>query len=231
MRGIRVLRQRIPAQRVRGRARRFFADCDEAFDLREIERRQLAQFRGDQHVARREQRELRAHVLLGQDVDRLLRDADERRELLARQERCADVDGDHHIRTHRPDEVDRQVVDEPAVAQDLAVDLYRREDPRHRHAGAHRDVQRSAIEDDRLAVDHAGRNGAKRDREIVEAPDGVVAPGEAVQRELEVLAGEGARRQSERKVAETEFERDRVVRIVTLATDGELASRRLIGEQ
>ena len=129
--------------------------------------------------------------------------------MLAREERRADVDRDHDLGAHRLDDVDGQVLDQAAVAQDLAVDLDRREHARHRHAAAHRDVERAAIEHDFLAVDHAGGDGAERNRQPVEGADVVVAPGEAVQQELEILSRQRAGRQSEGEVAETELERDR----------------------
>ena len=104
-----------------------------------VERAQVGR---DQDVGRLEQRELRADVLLGQDVEHLRRVPRRRLQLVARHQRRADVDRDDDVGAHRAHHVDRQVVDEAAVAQDPAVDLDRREHARHRHAGAHRLVQR-----------------------------------------------------------------------------------------
>ncbi len=62
-------------------------------------------------------RELDTHVLLGEDIDHLRCIADHRLQLVAGHEGRADVDRDHDVRTHGADDVDRQIVDEAAVAQ------------------------------------------------------------------------------------------------------------------
>ena len=81
----------------------------------------------------------------------------------ARRQRRAEVDGDHDVGAHRAGDVDRQVVGEPAVDEQLATDLRRRDRARHRHAGAHHRRQLALAEDDRLAGDR-GRS-RRRDRE------------------------------------------------------------------
>ena len=134
---IRVRRQRIRREGRRNTTRGFFAELDEFRCRREIGIRESAEVGRDQNVLSwAEQRKRRADVLLRQDVDRLRGQADQRRELFARHQRRSDVHRDNDIGAHLAHDIDRQIVDEPAVTEDLAIDFDRREDARHRHAGA-----------------------------------------------------------------------------------------------
>ena len=146
-------------------------------------------------------------------------------------ERRADVDRDDDVRSHRAHDVDRQVVDEAAVAKYAAVDFRGREHSRHRHAGAHRLVDRTPVEDDFAARLHVGGDRAERNGQLVERRDVVDAPRQFVQERLEVAAGQRALEGPELPVAEADLEGERELRLLLLVAKAHVAPRRRVREQ
>ena len=200
----------------------------------EIARGQPAQRGRDQQVVRRVERGDRAlHVLLGQDVDHLRGQPEHRAQAVAPGQRRADVDGDHQVHAHRPHDVDRQVVDQPAVAEDAVVDLGRREDPRHRHARPQRLRQIALAEDHRLAGLHVGGHRAKRDRQHVEARQLAHRQRVAAQQQLQPAARHRADRQHQLAgaAAEAHLQGGRDLEILLLAPLAQRLARQAVGEQ
>ena len=211
--------------------RGLLAQLDEFRRGGEIDEGEIAQVGRDQDVRRLQRGELRAHVLLGEDVEHLRRIPHDRLQLVARHERRADVHRDDDVRAHRAHELDRQVVDEPAVAQDTTVDLHRREHARHRHARAHGLVEAPGVEDDLLARDHVGGDRAVGDRQLVEVLDVVDVARELVQEELEIAARQRALEPEEFAVAIAELERERKRRELFLAAEADVAALGTVGQQ
>jgi hypothetical protein len=120
-----------------GAARCLLADVHGLFVLAEIQRREVAQRRVDDHVAFAQGLALAAGVVPDQDGEHLVRDLGHGVQLAALQQRKAAVDHDEHVDAHLARHVDGQVGGQPAVHQHAAVGLHRREHAGRGQAGAH----------------------------------------------------------------------------------------------
>ena len=134
----------------------------------EIRGGKIAQLRQDKNIGGPQRRQRKLNVLLGQDVDDLAAHAEDRVELIARRQRRAEIHRDDDIRPHRPRDVDRQVVGEPSIDQNLAVELGRRDRPRHRHTRPHHVRKLAVGEHGRLAGHEIGGDRAERNAQLVE---------------------------------------------------------------
>jgi len=112
-RGVLLGRNGVRGELVGHLARRGFADRHGLGQVVEVGRREVAEFREDEDVLGLQRRERRAHVLLGEDVDHLPDDADDRGDLFARHERRAEIHRDHHIGAHLARDVDRRLSTRP----------------------------------------------------------------------------------------------------------------------
>ena len=184
----------------------------------EVGRAQPPQRRADQEVDLLQQGEAALDVLLGEDVDHLRRQADDRAQRLAPADRRADIDGDDHLRAEPACQRDRQVVDQAAVAEDAYAVRDRGEHARHAHARSQRLREIALGEFDRGPGLHVGGHGAKRDGQRVEALDGAHRQGVAPQQGLQPAAGEGGLRQPQLPVAEAELDRGGELEVLLLAT-------------
>ena len=224
--GLRVLRDPL---RVLGRGRRVgrerrglrlrvvVADLDELRDAAEVARAQLAELGAQQQVARRERRQAALDVLVGQDRDHLLGEPDHRLQRLAPGQRRADVDDDHDVDAHRARDVHRHVVDQPAVAQQSAVDLGGREHARHAHARSQRHREVAVREDHGLAGLHVGGHGAERDGEVVEVVDVAHRQRQPAQQQLQAAARQRALRRAQLAVVHAELEAGGDLEVLFLA--------------
>ena len=102
------------------------------------------------------------------------------------------VHGNDDVRAHGFDDVHGQIVHDAAVHQYPAVDLHRREDPRHGHAGPHGRGQVAMVEHPRRSALQVCRDRPVRDRQPVEIRD----PGGAQRHELHQVVELLARRQA-----------------------------------
>ncbi len=134
----------------------------------EIDERHAAQVGRDQDVLGQEEPERDAHILLGEDVDHLLRDTECRGERLAREQRRADVHRNDHFRAHFARHLHREVANQAAVAEEPALDLRGCKRAGHRHRRAHRHREGHVGEHRLLAGDEVGRHRAKQDRQVVQ---------------------------------------------------------------
>src|SRR4029077_9505131 len=82
-----------------------------------------------------------------------------------------------------------EVTDEAAVGEHIGTGVNGRKRARNRHAGAHGSRQITGPQHDHVALEHVGRNGTVRDRQLVEARDGARLGDVAAQQRLDVRAG------------------------------------------
>ncbi len=102
----------------------------------EAGRGHVLEIRRDEHIARPQLGERLLDVGLGEDGEHLLRDGQQRSDLLALEQRRADVDRDHDIDPELARDVDRQVAREAAIDQQSLFRLDRIHRAGDRHAGA-----------------------------------------------------------------------------------------------
>ena len=191
---------------------------------------EIAEIGLDQDVRRLEQGERGADVLLGQDVDHLASDTEERVELAALHQRRAQVHRDDDVGAHRAGDVHRQVVGEPAVDEQIAFDFRRRNRTRHRHARAHHARELAVAEHDRRAGDEVRGNGAKRDRQGVELPEAGRLD-ETAQHRLDLRARHDAFLEQQRAVAQPQLEAEEDRAVIELAADRLVLAGRIFIEQ
>ena len=171
-----------------------------------------------------EQRDAALHVLLGQDVDHLRRQPDHRAEAFAPADRRADIHRDDDIGAHPACDVDRQVVHQATVAEDAPAAVDRRKNTGHAHARSQRGGEVTAVELDRGAGFHIGGNGAKWNRQFVEALDVAHRQRVAAQQRLQPAAGHGGLRQAQFTIAQAEFDHRRDLEVLFLAPLRQFAS-------
>jgi hypothetical protein len=194
-----------------------FALRDHLACLVEVARTQAAELGCDQHVLVAQQCQTALHVLLGQDVDHLRRQAAHRRQGVARCQRRAHVDGDQHVDAEGPRHVDREVVGQAAITEDAALHFGGRKDAGHAHAGAQRQRQVTLRQDGGLARFHVGGQGTKRDRQRIEVGDGAHRQRVAAQQRLQAAARKGTQRRTHFAVAHAEFDQRRDLEVFFLA--------------
>ena len=205
-----------------------FHDLDRAC---EIERRHRAEVGFDQHVAGLQVLLRLARATPHHDADHLVGDVERRAEVLAPGEREAHVDDDQPVDAHALCQFDRQVVDQPAVDEQPAVDLDRRQHAGRGHAGPQHGHEVALPEHERLARLEIRREGTERRRQAVE----VLHVGDAgrglAQRLVDLLALHEAERQHD-AVPGTDAERTRRedVAVVLLATIGQVLARRAVAD-
>src|SRR5262249_25467558 len=161
----------VTAQTVRRRPRRLLADADGVPGLVEAARRDISELRRDQGVLVGEALDLLLDRHFPEEVEELGGYAQSRGDLVALEGRSGDIDRDDDVPAQLPRLVDRQVVGDPAVHQQAAVDLDWRHCPGHRHAGAHRLRYAAAVQHDRFSSLDVGRNGPERNGQLPEVVD------------------------------------------------------------
>jgi hypothetical protein len=114
-RGVFLRRKTQARELVGDLARGRFADRNGLRQMIEIAGGEIAQLGQDQDIGGLERRQRKLNVLLGQDIDDLAADTEDRIQLLARCQRRPEIHRDDHVRPHGPRDVDRQVVGEAAV--------------------------------------------------------------------------------------------------------------------
>ena len=117
----------------------------------------------DQHVARPQFGQRALRVLLGEQVDHLLRHAQRAAELADVVHRRADVHHDQHLGAQRARQVHRDVAHQPAVDQEAPLMRQRREQARHRQRRAQRHGQRRLVQLDQFAGAQVGRHRPEGD--------------------------------------------------------------------
>jgi hypothetical protein len=128
------------------------------------------------------------------------------------------ADGDHHVGAHRPGHVHRDVVEDPAVGEQVAVEPHRLEGSRDRHRRAQRRTERSATEHQAAALLEIGGDAAERNRQLVEVADGRVGKRDPAEQQTQAVAGIESALQA-KAVAQAGLELDRVVAVVLLAAE------------
>ena len=198
--------QRQPSQPLQLRQHPGFALGDQLARLGEITGGERAERWRDQHVVRLQRGEAALHVLLGQDADHLRGQAADRAQRVTAGQRRADVDRDHDVGAHRARDVDRQVVDQAAVAEDPAVGLGGGEHAGHAHARSQRQREVALAEDHRFAGFQVGGHRAKRNREPREVAHAAHRQRVASQQRLQPAARQRTERRAQLAVAHAELE-------------------------
>ena len=171
-----------------------------------------------------------ADVLLGQDVYHLQRDAEHRSDLIGPQQRRAEVDRDDHIGAHLARDVDRQIAHQSAVDQLLIADGDRRHCARHRHRCTDGLHDTAFLQHHHFAGADVGGDGAKRDRQFVEAARGADL-NQPTQFAFKRHTGDHAFRQGNAVPADAEFRNDVRRLVVCLLPHRLVGARRLVGEE
>ena len=196
----------------------------------EVAERKIAELGLDKDVLRGEHRDRGAHVLLGEDEDHLPRDAEHGSQLLARQERRAEIHRDDHVGAHLAAMSIGRLLVSPPVDEEHVADLGGSDHARHRHARAHHARKVAVAENHRPAGHKIGRDCAKRDRQIVEAAI-APRPRELPQHRLELHPGDNALLQEHFAIADADLRSHEIQLVLFLAAHRELAARRLVLEE
>ena len=184
----------------------------------------------DEHVAPGQRSDLPLRVLLRGQRGELGRDRGHGAELLATRRWRADVHGDDDVGAHPAHDIDREVVDDAAVHEQVTVDLPRRERARDGHAGAHRQGEVAVVEHHGLAGHDVRGDGAIRDAELVEVAHGHDRQGEPLEQEVDPVAVEDPRREEQRAAADSGFVPDQVQVVVALAAERTIGPRDVVRE-
>ncbi len=112
-----------------------------------------------------------ARVLLDEDREHLVRDHGHAGQLVAVQQREADVHHDKDVDAHLPGDIDGHVLGDSTVHEQPAIALDWREHARRGQARAHRRRQVSRAHDDGVSGLEVRRHRSKRRRQIVEVGD------------------------------------------------------------
>ena len=193
------------------------ADLDQVDGLLEVGGGVAAKIGRQQEVFRGEQRETGLNVLLGEDVHHLGRDPQHRAQRVAPGQGRADVHRNDDVGAHALRNIHRQVVHQATIAQDLAVHFQRRENSRHRHAGAQRGGEVAVFHHHGLAGLHVGGDRAEGRGQAVEG--GQMARGErvAAQQHFQRTRKHGTGRQPELAIAKTHLQHGREFKVLFLA--------------
>ena len=132
-------------------------------------------------------------------------------------ERLAQIDRDDDLGAHRARGVDRQIRHHAAIDEQPPVALHRREETRHRHAGAQGGREIAVLEHDRLAVRRVGGDGPERQRQAVEIFDADGAQREQPELAAEPLAADDAAGQDESVLRHPELPARQIDEIIDLA--------------
>ena len=172
-----------------------------------------------------------AHSLLvNQDGQHLFRNRDRRLQFLHRVERELDIDRDNDVNVHRPDDVDRQVADKPAINQQAIVELHRCQDARDRHAGTYCKCQIAPTHHVRVAGFKIRCDGAKWDRQLIEVLYVGHGQCQLAQYQVELLALNDAERQLECAALQSDIEIDRELLLVLLTPEAKIATFGFVGQ-
>ena len=223
--------QRQLRERRRRTARRFFAGTQRLRHAAEIGRGKTSERRIEHDVGRQQLLALLERATADQDREGLVGHFERRSQLIAQVQREAHVDHDQHVDAHRTRRVDRQILDQAAVDEQPALALRGREHARRRHARAHRRDEVAGIHHDRLAGFEIRRDGAKRNRQTVEALDLRDRQRRIAQHLFELLPLHQAGRQHEPRLLHAEREAHQEVALVLLAAEAELLARRAIAKR
>jgi hypothetical protein len=118
--------------------------------------------------------------------------------------------GDDHVCAELSPYVDRQVSHHAAVRKYLAVERHGREHARQRHARAHGLREIAMVEDHGLPGDHVGRDGAKRNRQLVEIARIAERRDERANELLDLLRDDEPAGHAYSALVHPQFERQRV---------------------
>jgi hypothetical protein len=173
----------------------------------------------DRDVARRQALHLEALVRADHDVDGATDEAQCRGEAVCLDGRRRHPDRDHDVPTELAAEVDRQIPHHAAVGQDPAFERHRREHTRQRHARAHGFRKIAAVEKHDLAGEHVGRDGAKRNRQIVEVARVAKRRDERADHLLDLLRDDEPARHAYSAATHADLERNRIGHRRELALD------------
>ena len=162
-------------------------------------------------------------VTAGHQGDGLVKNVEDRVELLAPPQWRTDVDHNHQVDAHLAGHVHRDVVDHAAIDQQLAVDFHRSKHRRDRHAGANHLGQVAFAEHHFLATDDVGGHGAERDGQFVEVAHVTAVRQQAFQQQCQVLPLNDAQWQAQATiVTEAEFLSDQKVPVILLAPERDI---------
>ena len=165
---------------------------------------------------------------VAEEAHGLVHDLDDRRQLVFLVQGSAHVHGDDDVRPHCPRVRYREVPDDAAVHQEVAVDLDGREDGRYGHAGAHRLRQGPFLYHEGLAGHDVGADAAEGDGEPVEVADVLHVLRQARQHGGEPLPA--LEPGGEQDPLLGYLERGDVLVMVALFLDGGAAARYVVGE-
>ena len=172
----------------------------------EIGGRDRAEIGLDQDVRRFQGGQGTGHVLLGEDVDHLRRYGEQGADPVGVHQGRADVDRDHDVGVAAFARFrDRHVVHQAAIDQFAAVQHDRRQQARHRHAGAHRRGQAAFAQDDALAGADVGGDDRQRQRQFLDDAFVLAGADQAVEKQLDLDAIDDARRESDAVAGHADF--------------------------
>src|SRR3569833_3903216 len=161
---------------------------DDTLDVAEIERRRVTELRRDENVLRADLLALLPGVVLDEDGDHLDRDHRYAVELVAAQERRADIHYDQNLDAHRARNVDRKVLADAAGHQEAPVALHWREHAGRGHAGSHRTRELARVDRDGLSSLEISRACPERGGKIVKIGNACDRQGQASQHLVEPLS-------------------------------------------
>ncbi len=204
---------------------------DRCHDVAEVRRPESAELRSHQHIVIAELVDLPKRFPADEDREHLFGDRYRRLQFVGLIQRELNVDRNDDIDAHLANDIDRQVADEPAVHQQMAVDSHRRQRSRHGHAGANRERKIATVHDVHLARLDVGCDRAKRYGEIVKVLDVRYRERQVAEYEIELLALHEAERQVRPSSLEPDIQVDGVVPRILLAPESQVAAVRFVGHR
>ncbi len=146
--------------------RALISQMDDLVGMREVEDGERTQVGRDLGIG---ETQGAAVVPQGHDVDRLGEKTGYALEILASDQRRTDVHSDDDVCVHLASDIGGNVIDQPTIGEDLAVEFHGREQAGNGHGRAQGLGQGAILENDGVSAEHVGGNAAKRDGQIVEA--------------------------------------------------------------
>jgi hypothetical protein len=157
-------------------------------------------------IGRLERGQRAGDILFGQNIDHLRRNGQQGAHAFGGKQRRTDVDRDDDVGIAAfPGFADRHVIDQAAVDQLSPFAGDRRQQSRHRHAGAHGRGQAAFAHDHALAGADVGGDERQRQRQLLDAPFAPVGADQLVEEELDLDAVDHAGRKAGAVARNTEL--------------------------